>query len=90
MITLTNHLHFVFRFTILFGLVFEMPLVLLLLCKFTGLSAKYFSQYRRHAIVCLALLSACITPPDVLSMLILMVPLFVLYELSIWLCKWLE
>ena len=87
MITLSNHLHFVFRFIIIFGLVFEMPLVFLFICKATGLNVKYLSQYRRHAFVCLALLSACITPPDVLSMFVLMIPLLGLYELSIGLCK---
>ena len=44
----------------------------------------YMRKYRRHAIVILAILSAFITPPDVASMMLVLAPLYGLYELSIY------
>ena len=84
-ITIKNYLSFIIRFTLILGLVFEMPLVLVLLCRSGIISSESLKQYRRQAILLLSVLSAFITPPDVLSMFLLFFPLMGLYELSIWL-----
>ena len=84
-ITVKHYLSFIFRFTLVFALVFEMPLVLIFLCRFNIISPELLKKYRRQAIVCLSILSAFITPPDVLSLFLLLLPLVGLYELSIWL-----
>lgn len=84
-ITIKNHLAFMFRFILVFALVFEMPLVLIFLCRAGITSPKVLKKYRRHAILCLSILSAFITPPDVLSLFLLLIPLIVLYEASIFL-----
>ena len=88
-ITIKHYLFFILRFTFIFALVFEMPLIFIFLCRFNILSAKVLKQYRRHAIICLSILSAFITPPDVLSLFLLLLPLVGLYELSIWLTHFL-
>ena len=82
-ITIKNYLSFFIRFTLVFALVFEMPLVLIFLCRCNILSPTVLKKYRRHAIICLSILSAFITPPDVLSLFLLLFPLVGLYEISI-------
>ena len=82
-ITIKNYLSFISRLVLTFGLVFELPLVLSLLCRSGILSPAFLQKYRRHAFLLLAVLSAFITPPDVLSMLLIWLPLVLLYELSL-------
>ena len=85
MITIKSYLSFIMRFTLVLAVVFEMPLVLILLCQAGVLSPDVLKRYRRQAIVLLSVLAAFITPPDVLSLFLLLFPLVGLYELSIWL-----
>lgn len=84
-ITIKNYLSFIIRFILVFGMVFEMPLILIFLCQWNIISLKILKKYRRHAIVILSALSALITPPDVLSLFLLGLPLVILYEVSIYL-----
>jgi sec-independent protein translocase protein TatC len=73
-----------------FGLAFELPVALMLLTRAGLLSAAKLSQFRRYAIVLIFVAAAVLTPPDVISMLSLALPLMVLYELSIVGAKWVE
>jgi len=82
-ITIKSYLSFVMQFILVFGFVFEMPLCLLLLCRTGILSPATLKKMRKSAVVVLSLVAAFITPPDVLSMFLLLVPLLVLYEFSI-------
>ena len=82
-ITLKNYLSFFNRSVLIFGLIFQMPLVLLTLCQTGVLSPLILRKYRKQAVVVLAVLSALITPPDLLSQILLLAPLVGLYELSI-------
>ncbi len=84
-ITIKNYLSFIIRFILVFGMVFEMPLILVFLCRWNIISLEMLKKYRRHAIVILSAFSALITPPDVLSLFLLGLPLVVLYEVSIFL-----
>jgi sec-independent protein translocase protein TatC len=68
---------------LVFGAAFEMPLVIVLLGLFGIVDQKFLRDKRRYAVVILAILAAIVTPPDLLSMLMLLVPLMVLYEISI-------
>jgi sec-independent protein translocase protein TatC len=78
------YLGFVMRLAIVFGLVFETPLLVLLLTHLGIVRATALARYRRHAIVAIAILSAALTPsPDALSMLLLFVPFYALYEGSV-------
>lgn len=66
------------------GIVFELPLLAWLLSKFGIVTKDIFTKFRRHAVVALLILSAIITPTgDPISLLIVFVPLYLLYELSI-------
>ena len=65
------------------GALFELPVLVFFLTKFGLLTPKFMRTYRRHAIVILLVLAAIITPPDVLDQLLVFVPLYLLYEISI-------
>ena len=65
------------------GIIFEMPMVAFILSSVGILTPKFLRTYRRHALVAIMILSAFITPPDPVSMLIMTGPLLILYEISI-------
>ncbi len=68
-----------------FGLVFQMPVVSALLARLGVLTASAMRKGRRYAVVGIAGFSALVTPPDIFSMMIMAFPVYVLYEISIWL-----
>ena len=68
------------------GLAFQLPLVLFFLAKADVVSASYLRRVRRYAYLIITILTAIVTPPDMLSQIICMVPLIILYEISILLC----
>jgi sec-independent protein translocase protein TatC len=65
------------------GILFELPAATYFLSKVGILTPEAMRQYRRHAIVVTMVLSAMITPPDVVSQVLLVVPILLLYEFSI-------
>ncbi len=67
------------------GLIFQLPLLVYFLTRIGIVSPEFLRKYRRHAIVLLAVIAAFITPPDVFSLVLVMLPLYGLYELSIFL-----
>jgi sec-independent protein translocase protein TatC len=67
-----------------FAVVFQFPMVVLILVYMDLLTPAALKQYRKQAIVGMAVLSAVLTPPDPISMLFMMTPLVLLYEASIW------
>jgi len=83
-----DFLSFTITMLFIFGLTFEMPLVALLLARMGIINAPMMSKFRRYAIILSAVASAIITPtPDIINMLLLMVPLVLLYEISILICR---
>jgi len=71
-----------------FGVAFELPVVLVLLARAGILSAEKLSSFRRYAIVLIFAGAAVLTPPDVISMMSLALPMVLLYELAIWGARW--
>ena len=65
------------------GVIFQLPVVSLVLSAIGILTPAFMRHYRRHSIVTILILSSFITPPDPVSMLIMSLPLFILYEASI-------
>lgn len=82
--TLENYITFTTRFLLLFGLTFETPAVILLLVSLGILSYHSLQEKRRYVIVAVFVIAAVITPPDVLTQVVLAVPLLILYEFSVW------
>lgn len=80
----SNLLAFTFGFVLPFGVVFELPLVAWLLASIGLLQPAFLQRNRKYAILLIAVLSAVLTPPDLLSMIVMGVPMLALYEVSIW------
>ena len=83
--TVTSYVTFVLQLLIGFGLVFELPTILLALGKLGIVSSLQLRSMRRHAIVMILIVAAALTPPDVFSQLLMALPLVGLYEMCIWL-----
>src|SRR6266853_721191 len=69
------------------GVVVELPLVVTILASLGIVTPQFLGRQRRYAIVIAAFLAALLTPPDAVSMMLMLGPLLLLYELSIW-CAW--
>ncbi len=88
MIGLAKYLTFAVGLIFAFGLIFELPLILLILGRLGMISYQALARNRKYALLINAILSAMLTPtPDAYTMLLMMGPVQILYELSIWLVK---
>jgi len=67
------------------GLAFQLPLVMLFLSKVGMVTPSYLKRIRKYAILVIVIVAGVITPPDVVSQIIVSIPLLLLYEISIWL-----
>lgn len=84
MISLDSFISTVTTMTLITGIVFELPIVVYFLSKVGILNPKFMRDYRRHAIVVILILSAVITPTsDATTLIMVAIPLYVLYEVSI-------
>lgn len=81
--TLDSYVTYMSMFTIPTGLIFEMPIVAYFFAKIGLIGKNFMRTYRRHAIVAIVVIAAIITPPDVVSQMLVTVPLLLLYEISI-------
>ena len=72
------------------GLAFQLPLAMLFLTKIGIVNSTFLKKKRRHAIVIMLIIAGVITPPDVLSQIVVTLPLVILYEVSIILSKKVE
>jgi len=76
-------INFISLLTLGAGIIFELPLVVYFLSKIGLLTAETMKKYRRIAIIVILIISAIITPPDVMSQIILTFPILILYEIGI-------
>lgn len=72
--------------SVMFGVSFQLPLVMVFLDKISILNASVYREKRRFAILAIAVISMVLTPSDPVSMMMMMIPLCILYELGIILC----
>ena len=78
------------KFIIAFGLCFQLPVLLTLMGKAGLVSARGLAAVRKYAVVAILVLAAIVTPPDVITQLILFTVVYGLYEVSIWLVRGVE
>lgn len=87
-IVLSSYIDTLNMLSLMMGITFEIPVLTWLLAKFGILSAKFMTQYRKHAWVFAMIIAAIITPTsDVFTMLIVTFPIVLLYEISIFLVR---
>lgn len=83
----SDYLSIVMHLIMAFGLSFQLPVVLVLLVRSGMVRLETLKRGRRFAVVLIVILAALITPPDIFSQIALSVPLYLLYEISILLCR---
>jgi len=81
--SLESYISFVVMMSVAFGLVFEMPIVLPLLVRSGVVEYQTLAGHRKHAVVLIFLSAAMITPPDIVSQLMIGLPMILFYELSL-------
>lgn len=90
MIAIDSYLSFVTQITVMFGLSFELPLVLVTLSLMGLISKQFLTTNRRYAVMIMTIVSAIVTPPDLLSMLLMLGPLWFLFELGVFIVGLIE
>lgn len=84
-ITLSSYMDTLMMMNLMMGIVFEIPILCWLFAKLGFLTSVFMKRYRRHAIVIILIVGAVITPTsDVFTLMMVSVPMYLLYEISIW------
>jgi sec-independent protein translocase protein TatC len=86
-ITLSNYLAFCMRLLLAAGLIFEFPVLMYFLAKVGVVTPEFLVKNRKYAVLVAFIISAVLTPPDVFSQILLAIPLFLLFEVSIFVAK---
>jgi len=85
MITIREYIKFATNMSLVFGAVFELPLVIIILTKIGVVTPQTLRARRRYAVLTILVFSAVLTPADVVTMLMMSIPLVLLFEVSLWL-----
>lgn len=88
MIMIGEYISFAGMMVLAFGIVFELPVASFILGRMGVINHRLLSKGRRYALVGIVILAALLTPPDVISQLLLAGPLYLLYEISILVVRW--
>ena len=87
-ITIDSYVGTFASLTLVMGIVFQLPVIAFFLGKMGILEAETLAKYRKHAFIIIMLVAAIITPPDVMTLVLVTIPLYLLFELSIKVLKW--
>lgn len=82
-VTLSSYVGYMTMFILPTGILFQMPLLVYFLAKIGLITPEFMKQYRKHAFVVILLLSAILTPPDIITQFLIGVPVYGMYEISI-------
>lgn len=85
MFTISNYLSFATNLLLGFGVIFELPILFLILGTLHIINAQFLRKNRKFAILLIVIVAAILTPPDAVSQIMMSIPLLLLYELGIWL-----
>jgi sec-independent protein translocase protein TatC len=86
-VTLQSYINFVLSLTLVFGLAFQLPIAIIFAEMLGLVSVELLQKGRKIVIMALVIISAIVTPPDVISQIALACPLYILYESSILFCR---
>lgn len=87
MITLSSYITTFTSLTLVMGVVFQLPVIIYILARMGIVSFQILSKYRKYALFIITAISAIITPPDIMTCILVTLPLYALYECSIWITK---
>ncbi len=86
-IDISSYITLVSKAVLVAGLTFELPIIIYFLTKVGLVTPEILRKYRKYALVVVLILSAIITPPDVVSQIIVAIPILILYQVSIYISK---
>ena len=89
-ITLKSYISTFTTLTLVMGLVFQLPVIAFFLGKLEMASSELLKRYRKYALIVIMLVAAIITPPDLMTLVLVTIPLYLLYEVSILVLKRME
>ncbi len=87
-IDIDSYISLVRSTTLSCGLVFELPIIMFFLSKLGLVNPTFLRKYRKHSLVIILIVAAVVTPPDIVSQIIVTIPLMILYEFSILISGW--
>lgn len=90
MISIDQYMGFFTQMCLMFGLAFEMPLIIIVLGMMGIVSQQFLKKNRRYAIMTIAVVAAIITPPDLLSMVMMLGPMLLLFEAGVFIVGFFE
>ena len=85
-----EYLDFVLSFVLPFGVMFELPVVIYMLARRGKVSYRKLAAWRKYVVLLIAVLAAILTPPDVVSQCMLGIPMYLLYEISAQLARFVK
>lgn len=87
--TFDDYISLISTMTLVSGIIFEMPILVYFLTRMTLLTPQFMRKYRKHAVIIILIAAAVITPsPDVTSQMVVAIPMYLLYELSVFVSAW--
>ena len=89
-ITLDSYVSTFVSLTLVIGLVFQLPVIAFFLGKLGVISSDMLASYRKHSLIVIMLVAAIITPPDLMTLVLVTIPLYLLYEISIGVVRFVE
>lgn len=89
-ITLDSYITTFVTLTLMMGLVFQLPVIAYILGRMGLVRSSYLIKYRRYAFLIMCVIAAIITPPDIMTLILVAIPLYMLYETSIKVIKSIE
>jgi sec-independent protein translocase protein TatC len=82
---ISAYVNFCLRLIVIFGLIFEMPIMVLLLSRFGLVTGSFLARHRKYAVLASAIVAAF--HADMLTMIVIMIPMYGMYEVSIWVAR---
>ena len=89
-ITLDSYIETFTTLTFIMGIVFQLPIIMYILAKVGFVSSQLLAKYRKHALIIIMIVAAIITPPDLMTLILVTIPLYVLYEVSVTVARYVE
>lgn len=89
-ITLDSYISTFVSLTLVMGVVFQLPVIAFFLGKLGIVTSQMLAKYRKHSFVVIMVVAAIITPPDLMTLILVTIPLYLLYEVSIRVVNWVE
>lgn len=89
-ITIDSYISTFVSLTLVMGVVFQLPVIAFFLGKMGVITSSMFAKYRKHSFLVIMLVAAIITPPDLMTLILVTIPLYLLYEVSIRVVKIVE